>query len=352
MIMFFSFTQIIGEIMKGWKLTAPLKLEEKELAEGLEKNSRAKVKVTKALITLADVLRYNGELDVDGFVLGSSGIGIVSEIQTNLFGLEKGKHVYIEPNRPCNDCVNCKSGNVSACSNLQIAGEDFDGFLSDFVETDTNNLFLLPDSVSDFEALFIKHIALAITVVDKLKIQKGDYVAIVGANNFGNILAQLLIYYQAVPIVIASNTEDYNIAKDSGIYYVLNKDDNWQKEVMQITSGRMTESVVFISDCNIPATKAFSLAAFNARVAYTGVSYKNNSVSFTQAVRKQLQIICVNSGIGNTAAGINLIANKALNLSHLRLDSANYESVPQTLKSMSETLDKTDKIYETIVEMV
>ena len=148
------------------------------------------------------------------------------------------------------------------------------------------------------------------------------------------------------------NEENYNIAKDSGIYYVLGQDDNWQKEVSLITSGRMTKSVVYISDCNIPAVKAFALASHNANVAYTGVSYKNNAFSFAQAIKKQLEILCINSGFGNTTTSINLIANKAINLSHLKLDSAPYDSVPETLQKMNQTLQSEGKIYETVVDMV
>ena len=338
--------------MKGWKIVKPLQIKEQEITEPNNVQSLSKVKVTKALINLSDVLIYKGEIDSQNVVLGSSGIGVISETETNLFGLEKGKHVYIEPNRECLECYNCKSGKTTDCSNLQIAGEDFDGFLSDFIAVDPSKLFVLPESVGDFEALFIEQISLAISVVDKLGIQKGDYVAIIGANNFGNILAQLLIYYQAVPIVMTNNDEDFKIAQNSGIYYVLGQNDNWQKEVASITSGRMTKSVVYISDCNIPAVKAFSLASFNASIAYTGLSYKSNPISFTQAVKKQLQILCINSGFGNTAASINLIANKAINLSHLKLDTSTYDAVPKTLEKMSNMYDEQGKIYETIVDLV
>jgi threonine dehydrogenase-like Zn-dependent dehydrogenase len=165
-------------------------------------------------------------------------------------------------------------------------------------------------------------------------------------------LAQLLIYYQAVPIVLTTDEEDYKIAKSSGIYYVLGQEDNWQKEVSAITSGRMTKSVVYISDCNIPATKAFSLASHNAKVAYTGVSYKSSPFSFAQAIKKQLEILCINSGFGNTATSINLIANKAINLSYLKLDTSTYDNVPETFKGMNESLEKNGKIYETIVDLV
>lgn len=337
--------------MKGWKIIAPSNIEEQEITEK-ESCGFSKVKITKALITLADVLSYKGEIESDNIVLGRAGIGVVSETETNLFGLEKGQHVYVEPYKECQECYECKSGNPSKCSNMLIAGEDYDGFLADFTAVPPEKLFVLPDSVSDFNALFIEHISLAIAVVDKLKIQKGDYVAIVGGNDFGNILAQLLIYYQAVPILMCNNEEDCEIAKNSGIYYVFNQNENWNKVVTTITSGRMAKSIVYISDCNIPITKAFGLASYNASVAFTGASYKVSPISFSQAIKKQLQIKCINSGFGNTMASINLIANKAIDLSHLRLDSSTYDAVPSTLEKMSKMLDEEGKVYSTIVDLV
>lgn len=338
--------------MKGWKLTAPFTLEQRELKDPELTGDASKARITKTLITLSDVLAFRGETDLKDVVLGSSGIGIVSETNTNLFGLEKGKHIYIEPSRECGECYNCKSNDPSKCLDRLIASVDYDGFLSDFITASHDKLFVLPESVSDFEALFINEIALAISVIDKLDVQKGDYVSILGANNFGIILSQLLIYYQAVPIIITTNKEDYEIAKKSGIYYVLDQDDNWQKEVSSITSGRMTDKVVYIYDSGIPIIKSFALASFNASVAVTGVTTKSMSISFTQAIKKQLDIHCINSGFGNAASSINLIANKAINLSHLKLDTCVYNSVPETFKKLSDEYEKTGKIYETIVDLV
>ncbi|MBQ9103498.1 MAG: alcohol dehydrogenase catalytic domain-containing protein [Clostridia bacterium] len=342
--------------MKGWKLKEEKSLALEELAETTSVDSTvdfSKVKITKALITTADVLRYIGDLDThEDVVLGSYGIGIISESGSNLFGLEKGKHVYVEPYKPCNECYNCKNGEEKKCSNLMIAGEDYDGFLADFAQVESSKLFLLPDSVSDYEALFIGHISLALSIIDKLGIQKGDYVAVIGANNLGIILSQLLIYYQAVPILISNYQDNIEIAKASGIYYTLGEGDNWQKEVSSLTGGRMAKHVVYFSESNIHANKAFSVASFNADVAFTGDSYKNNPISFSQAIKKQLDIHCINASSGNTAASINLIANKAIDLSHLKLDNAKYDAVPETLENMANKLAEDGLVVETIVDLI
>ncbi len=336
--------------MRGYSITDLKKLKETEISDSLVDSTTTKVKITKSLVTLLDVLRYNGEVSGENVVLGKHSVGIVSETGANLFDLEKGSRVYIEPYKECGKCYNCVNEEGGKCANLLQAGEDYNGYLSNFAVVNNESLFTLPDSVSDVEALFIDYIALAIKVVDKLNVQKGDYVAIVGANNFGIILAELLMYYSAVPVVITTDEEDYKIAKDSGIYYVLNGDDNWQKEVSSMTGGRMADKVVFVADCDVSASKAFNLASFNAQVAFTGVFYKNSPISFMQAIKKQLEIMCINNGYGNTASAINLLSNKAINLSKLKLDTAKYEEVPSVFKKSNAKLEKEEKLTETIIE--
>ena len=338
--------------MKGYFITDEKKLQLSDVCENEKLIGAPKVKTTKALITIPDVLRYNGEVFAENIVLGSTGTGIISETQANLFDIEKGKHVYVEPNTECGECYNCINGSYLKCSDMYIAGEDTHGFLRDFVSAPAEKLFTLPDNVSDYEALFIKHISLAIAVIDKLNIQKGDYVAIIGANNFGNILSQLLIYYSAVPILMTTDEQDYKTAKESGVYYVLGAEENWKDEVFMITSGRMAEKVVYVSDCNIPVTKAFNLASFGAQVAFTGSSYKNSPITFTQAIKKQLDILCINNGFGNTASSINIISNKAVNLSKLTVNTAKFEDVPKVFEELSKQLEETGKINETVIEFI
>lgn len=338
--------------MKGYKLTKPFVLSEEEINETEPAIASSKVRIIKCLLTLADVLRFSGNISADNLILGSAGIGIVSQTDTNLFDLEKGKHVYIESKKECNECYNCKLGKYTKCMNLLTAGEDYDGFLSDFINVTTDMSHVLPENIADNESLFIDHVSLALSVIDKLEIQKGDYVTVVGANNFANILSQLLIYYQAVPIVVSTDEEDCNIAKASGIYYVLGPNDNWQKEISVITSRRMTEKVVYVSDCGIQISKAFALASQNASIAYTGVSTKANSISFVPAVKKQLNILCINHGFGNTEASINLLTNKVINFSNLKIATTTYDKVPEVLAEMTKTFEETGKITETVVNMV
>ncbi len=338
--------------MNGWKLIKPFKIERSDVEDKSGAVGVSKIKITKSLLTLSDVLAYDGEIEAENVVIGSFGVGIISEAGANLFEIEKGKRVFVEATRPCNECYNCMSNQPHKCSNLLVAGEDFDGFLRDFVSVDAESIYLLPDSITDVEALYIGYVSLALSIVDKLEIKKGEYVAIIGSDSLAVILAQLLIYYQAVPIIIGENKEELEIAKKSGIYYVFDIEDNYLKEVFNITGGRLAKKSVYISDSDISVSKAFAVSSFNASVAFTGTMNKNVTASFSQAVKKQLNIFCVNTGYGNTESSINLIANKAIDLSNLEIATAPYSDVPEVLSKMENELKETGKIHDTVINLV
>ena len=176
--------------------------------------------------------------------------------------------------------------------------------------------------------------------------------SVVGANSLGIIISQLLIYYQAVPILCTQHEENLNIAKESGIYYVLGSEDNWQKEVVSITGGRMCKQVIYIANSDIPIIKAFSLASYGAKIAYTGVAFKNNAFSFNQAIKKQLNIICLSNGYENTETAINLLANNAVDISHLKLKNYKENEVVEVLSKMNEDLSKNGFANEIIIDIM
>ena len=69
--------------MKGWFSVKPNLINESVINEDFDITFQSKVKITKALVTLSDVLRYTGEVRVENVVLGSYGIGVVSEVGSN-----------------------------------------------------------------------------------------------------------------------------------------------------------------------------------------------------------------------------------------------------------------------------
>lgn len=309
------------------------------------------VKIKKCLITPTDIVNLEDNKYV-GLTTGSGAVGVISEdVQENLsYKFAKAMRVYITPYRPCDECVFCKKGSKNMCADLKIAGEDYDGYLTEFCAVNAREVYPIPDGISDNDALFIETVSLALTIIDRMNIQKGEHVAIIGANNLGLILAQLLRYYQNIPIVIDNNPERLAAATACGIYYTVASEKDAQKEVSNITGGRMASQVVYIQESRIPLKTAFLIAGFNANVAITGSTNVSSAVSFAPAIKKELKIQFVNTGYGNVMASINLIVNKAVDFSKLFYTEVKFNDCgtyfDEMMKKDMEGLDISDAIVK------
>ena len=103
------------------------------------------VKMLKSLITTDDLLKLKDDFNRDNYVLGTAGIGIVTTDadENSVFSLKKGDKVYVKPFKPCGECIYCKSNVKNKCADLKVAGEDYDGFLKEFVDCTENEVVLL-----------------------------------------------------------------------------------------------------------------------------------------------------------------------------------------------------------------
>lgn len=338
--------------MKAWQLNDAYDIEQIKRNEITDPSKEVKIKTTKAMLSRDDITLYNGD-DKPPYPLipGRFAIGIVIEAETNPYGIEKNNRVYLDPISNCKQCYSCTIGQPKDCSKFNIAGRNAEGFLKDFVVQPFEGVYQLPKSVSDTEALFIEYISLAISIIDKLKIQKGEHVAVIGGNFVGNIIAQLIIYYQAVPIVIDDNDENLETCKRSGIYYTLKADTRLEKEVSELTGARMTPKVVYVTSCGINTEVALKISRANATVAFAGFNYTNIRVNFSLAMLKQLRFYCITNGYGNVEASINLIANHAINLSNFKFSNATFSDIPRIFKSADTKLKSEQEVENCIIDM-
>src|SRR5690606_8899383 len=111
--------------------------------------------------------------------------------------------------------------------------------------------------ITDAEAQFIEHTSIAVKTFNELKTAEGEHIVIIGASVMGIILAQLALYYQAVPIVLDPSQERLDIAANLGIYYAINTNATDPDErIKQITGGRYCESSVYLANSNDKIQKA------------------------------------------------------------------------------------------------
>lgn len=341
-------------LMRGWQITEPGKIGEINKIESLSGVDSVKIKLTRTLITEEDIAIFAGdEKSVKlPIIPGRAAVGQITELGQPSPYLGKGTRVFLSPVKPCGECYHCANDKHGKCYNFSVAGRTTDGFLKDFVVLDSDNVYPLPQNVKDDDAVYIDYIMLAISAIDKLQIEKGEHVAVFGSSVLGSIIAQLIIYYQGVPILIGNDENELLLAKKSGIYYAIKTSQKTEKEISSFTSGRMAEKVIYLTRSGITVESALKAAAPFSKVAFAGYSAPNLKVPFGLAMTKQLTNICVTNGYGNAEAAINILSNKAIDLSNYKLPVMKMESIEKEMTARLELFNEKKLVPGLLLNML
>ncbi|MBR2955823.1 MAG: zinc-binding dehydrogenase [Clostridia bacterium] len=310
--------------MKKWRIENEndIKLVETVVTRG---EDEVKVKMSKVAVSSDDIVYF--ATDSDHIVPGHSGVAHVSEADESL-GFKLGSRVIVSP---------FVKGVEHGIDKVRVHGVDVDGLLTDFISLPAENVYAIPDGISDDEAIFTDYIALGSNIIESMDCQKGDYVVIVGASTIGLILSQIAIYYQLVPILVDMDSDKLRVAENWGVYYTLNPMfDNLERRVEEITGGRMCEFSVFTGD-GIPFSNAARLVKEGGVVIISGYSsHKKHQLDMDVVLSKQLTVKGVADGYGEMSSAINLLANKIVKVDGLITKKVYFEDVPELVKECVE----------------
>lgn len=310
-------------VMKIWQLNSPNHIQRAESPDLVRKDDKVKVKITKALLSEADVCVYTGDTRVKyPAVPGRFAVGQVTEAPEGAY-MQKGDRVYLADVTEDEDSPD----------GLRIAGESAPGFYRDFALAGPDEAYVLPASVSDEAAFLIDAVAMAEHVIDELHISVGQHVLVIGGGLYGNVLCQILIYHRAVPILADNNAERLARAKKSGIYYTFPNDETLKNHILEVTGGKLADAAAYLAFSNKSEPSAiFSLVARGAYVAFCAPVGKSLSVNLGNALRYNVTLKGITESREFVSTAINILANKAVNFSEFPYSSYPEEKLPEMLE--------------------
>lgn len=323
--------------MKAYEIEAPGKITLIS-KDRIEREGEVVVKISKLAVSATDREIYLGKSDVSlPIIIGRSATGFISQnTENSLF--KRGEKVLINPY-------------IESFGHTKVMGVDCDGLLADFVSIGENNLILLPEGIKEEEALFTEYVAIAIRTIKTLQIEKGDYIAIIGAGSLGIILAQLAIYYNAIPVVIDSDVDRLKIAEDCGVDFTINLiTDDPKKKINDLTGGKMAEHTVLEAKNYINPHLLFKLTKEGGNTAIIGCDkfFAAASVDISIAFRRDITIYNINNGADDFNTAVNILTQKILNLTYLIDINVPFDKVPEAFTEFSENPDIYKKIIITI----
>ena len=325
--------------MKSWKLNAPNKLVLEESEPTVLQENLVKVKMEEIMLSTVDMDVINGDAKAPlPMIPGRYGVGVISEVfDKDKSMLRKMDRVVIEPYIPCGSCWACAKGDDDKCCDMKYMGLNCDGFYRDFVTVHTDLVHRLPDSISNEQALFVPFVAFGINIVDALNVEKGTHVAIFASTKEGIILAQLVAYYQAVPILVSGNEDLLDTARSLGVFYCVDTNHmDVEKEIRTVTGGRMCKELVLFANSEFSMKDLYSASAVNAVICLAGSAHKESKLSVSQICQKHLTIFCVFNGLGSISSAINLLVTGTVKVDQLLGGTISFDKLDKEIANVND----------------
>ncbi|MDH3362046.1 MAG: alcohol dehydrogenase catalytic domain-containing protein [Nitrosopumilus sp.] len=154
-----------------------------------KKSDEALVRVRLAGICGTDLEILQGYMKYDG-VLGHEFVGIVEKSHNSAL---IGKRVVGEINTGCDKCSFCEKGMQRHCPNRTVLGIlKRDGAFAEFLSLPEKNLHVIPDSITDEQAVFIEPLAAAFEIKEQISLERDWRIAIVGDGKLAQLIIQVL----------------------------------------------------------------------------------------------------------------------------------------------------------------
>src|SRR5436309_8898565 len=188
----------------------------------------ALIRVLLAGICNTDLEITRGYLAFQG-VLGHEFVGIVETVHEGRGASRPtyliGKRVVGEINAACrrSDCLYCSHHMPTHCPDRTTLGIlNRDGAFAEYLTLPVENLHVVPENVTDEEAVFVEPLAANFAILEQVHLKPTDSVVILGDGKMGQLAAQVLTLSGCEVVMLGKHEEKLALARKRGVHtYVL-----------------------------------------------------------------------------------------------------------------------------------
>lgn len=171
----------------------------------------ALVRVIRAGVCNTDLEIINGYMGFRG-VPGHEFVGVAED------GRLVGQRVVGEISCPCGRCELCRAGKGRHCPERTVLGiQGRDGAFAQYLALPERNLHVVPDEVTDDDAVFVEPLAAAFRILEQVAVSDDDTVVVLGDGKLGLLAAQVMHTKTDRVVLVGKHEEKLGIAAEFGI---------------------------------------------------------------------------------------------------------------------------------------
>jgi threonine dehydrogenase-like Zn-dependent dehydrogenase len=269
-------------------------------------------------------------------ILGHEFAGTIAEVGTAAHDWHVGDKVAVDPNIACGSCYYCRRGQVNFCENLRALGVDIDGGFAEYCLAPRQQCYALPSDFPPEYGTFAEPLSCCVHGMDRIMIQPGESVAIVGAGNIGLLMLQLARLAGAGSIfVLDPIPSKRELAEKLGADFVLDAGAHSAvNEIAECTHGGCDVALECAGRVEA-AEMAMALTKRGSRVLLFGLASPSAQarLPLQTAFRKELSI---NASILNPFTfqrAVDLLAHNKIKLSFLSIHRFALDQITSAIES-------------------
>lgn len=173
--------------------------------------------------------------------------GTVAAVGANVKSFEPGMRVVAANSAPCDECYFCRRGKNNLCDGLKLLNGAYAEYIRIPAQIVKHNLYEIPQTLSFKAAALTEPLACAVHAYERLNIQSGDQVVILGCGIMGLLFSAVASHHGAHIIAIGRDEDKLAKARELGVVKTLNvKDESDPVSVVRAATeeGRGADIVV------------------------------------------------------------------------------------------------------------
>ena len=289
---------MIPEKMKAIVVTAPKKVEVKEVSTPVPVEGEVLVRIDNCMICTWEQRLFTGTSGQLPYIPGHEFSGIVAAVpETTMTNVVPGQKCVVKIYDSCGCCEYCFRGLDNLCSG-KSKERIFDGIpgtggLARYIAISADRVYALPNEETDLElATFTEPLACCIHSIEQADVGFGEDVVVVGAGVMGQLHAILARLRGSRVIVVEMDKARRELALQMGAHEAVDPSITyWKSELLRLTGGRGPHVVQYTINNLDLAGEYVDVVAPAGRLVFYGsfhpsgdVPFSPNNVHYTEKV--------------------------------------------------------------------
>jgi len=234
--------------MRAVVLTAPKKLELKEVPVPKPQSGQVLLKVEAVAVCRSDVSGYLNKHPMiqPPRIMGHECAGTVEMLGPGVSRWHPGDQIVVETFfYACGACPGCRAGRYNVCNDVKVIGHNVDGAFAEYALANANFIYSKPPEVPFDEAALTEPLSVGVHAIRRCGIGVGDFVVILGAGAIGLMCLQVAKASGAEVLIADLVDTKLALARKLGADHVIDaKKENTVEAVRRITNGEMAPFVL------------------------------------------------------------------------------------------------------------